>query len=63
MAKHQLLRAVGTGLVVLLTGLLIYEKPPTDILGALWQPGLQGALAMLTALGLGAAVKSPGRAR
>ena len=63
MAKHQLLRALGQGLMVFLSGLLIFPKPPDDLLGALWLPSIQGALAALTALGLGAAVKAPGRTR
>ena len=61
MAKHQVLRAIGQGLAVLLTGLLIFPLPPTDLLGALWLPSIQGTLAALTALGLGAAVKAPRR--
>ena len=59
MQAHQLIRALAAGLVVTLTGLLIYDKPPTDLVGALWQPVLQGVLAALTSLGVGNAVKRP----
>ena len=55
MTKTKLLAAFLQGLFVLLTGLLIYDKPP-DLAG-LWSPMLQGALAALSALGVGAAVR------
>jgi len=55
MRRHQLLRAIGTGLAVFITGLLIYDRPPE--IGAFWQPGLQAALAALSALGVNAAVR------
>ena len=55
MTKTKLLAALMQGLAVLITGLLIYDKPPD--LAALWQPALQGALAVLSALGVGAAVR------
>ena len=59
MQTHQLIRAIGAGLVVMLTGLLTYDRPQTDLVGALWQPMLQGVLAALTSLGIGNAVKRP----
>ena len=44
-------RALGVGLMVFVTGLLIYDRPPTDP-GLYWQPALQGVLAVLTSLGI-----------
>ena len=58
MKRHQLTRAALTGLSVLITGLMVYQGIPESI-DALWQPTGQGLLTFLSALGIGAAVKSP----
>lgn len=55
MNNNRLMAAALQGVFVLLTGLLIYDRPPD--LAAFWQPCLQGALAMLTALGVNAGVR------
>ena len=55
MNRNRILAAALQGVFVLLTGLLIYDRPPD--LAAFWHPFIQGALAMLTALGVNAGVR------
>ena len=54
--RRYWLRALVVGLTTLLTGLLVYDKPP-DLAG-FWQPFLQGSLAALAALGVNVATRS-----
>jgi len=55
MMSTKLLSAVLTGVAVMVTALLIYERPPD--LGSYYQPVLQGILAALSALGINAGVR------
>ena len=53
--KTRLLAAIVQGLVVMLTALAIYDRPPDW--GSYYQPVLQGLLAVLASLGVGAGVR------
>lgn len=55
--KKQSYRAVGTGLVVFLEALAVYQTFPTT-LDAFWQPGLQALLAGLSVLGINMATRT-----
>lgn len=64
MTQHQLIkqtiRAVAAGMATLISGLLIYEQPPgswDELLRWVWQPGLQGVLVTLGALGVNIATQ------
>ena len=58
MTTRRLVSACLQGLVVFLTALMVYQTPPDA--AAYFQPALQGALAVLSALGVGAAVRRVG---
>lgn len=49
--KRQWFRAILQGLWMFLTGLAVYQGVP-DSLDKLWQPAIQGMLAVLGALGI-----------
>ena len=50
-----LVRAIGVGVAVFLTALLVYDRPPE--LSAYWQPALQGVLAALSQAGINVATR------
>ena len=54
--RRYWMRAVGQGLMVMLTALLVYDAPPDW--SAYWKPGLQGLLAAGAALGLNVVTRS-----
>ena len=54
-SQHRVIRALLLGAYVLISGLLVYEGVPTT-LDQLWQPALQGFLAVFGALGINGAV-------
>ena len=53
--SNPIVRAIGSGIAVFLTGIAVYQVPPD--FAHLYQPAIQGALAFLTSLGLTAAAK------
>lgn len=53
--RVYILRAMGAGLLTMLTALAMYERPPD--LAAYWQPLLQGVIVALGQLGLNQATR------
>ncbi len=59
--KKNVLRGSGFFLISVFTGLAVYQSPPgswAELGQWIWQPAMQGVLAMLTSLGLNAATES-----
>jgi uncharacterized membrane protein len=57
-ATKNAIRAIGYFVICIVTGLMVYQTPPTSWaqLGEwVWQPAMQGILAALTSLGLNVA--------
>lgn len=59
MNKRHIVRAIGVGLTVFITALLVYDRPPE--LALYWQPALQGIVAALAQLGFNKATLTPSR--
>ena len=58
MTKRHWLRAIGVGVVVFVTALSAYQRPPEDI-ALYWQPALQAILAGITQLGVNGVTRTP----